>query len=168
MPYFWHYRTPNPRDEILVDGRINIEYTRIERKPYVFLKDMVAPGERFTHPDWGSFSSFGWCSEREMAFACLLSLMGYTAHVIAPGAHAWTEVEIELYTVQGEAKAVLVSIDNTFNRVTYSLDPPSDHNNIYNTRAMASAEIARVRALTVTPQARARIDAAIDIYLDTK
>jgi hypothetical protein len=94
--------------------------------------------------------------------------MGYTAHVIAPGAHAWTEVEIELYTVQGEAKAVLVSIDNTFNRVTYSLDSPSDHNNIYNTRALASAEMARVRALTVTPQARARIDAAINTYFDTR
>ncbi len=94
--------------------------------------------------------------------------MGYTAHVIAPGAHAWTEVEIPFYTARGEAKTVLVSIDNTFNKVTCSLDTPSDHNNIYNTRATASTEIARVRILTVSPQARARIDAAIDTYLDTR
>jgi hypothetical protein len=71
MPYFWHYNTPNPRRDILVNGKKNIAYCTIERKPHNFLGDMVSQNEKFTHPEFGSFSSFGWCSEREMAFACL-------------------------------------------------------------------------------------------------
>jgi hypothetical protein len=101
IPYFWHYRTPNPRHAILVDERRNTQYTGIERKPHFFLGDLVASRERFSHTEFGSFSTFGWCSDREMAFACLLSLMGYHAHVIAPEGHAVTEVELPFHTTGG-------------------------------------------------------------------
>ncbi len=127
--------------------------------------DMVAPREKFSHPAFGTFSSFGWCSEREMAFASLLSLMGYKSHVIAPGAHAWTEVEMTFHKKDGKDTTLLVSVDNTFDNVIYSPNPPSDHNNVYDRMAFAAGEVAKTRAVTVPLSARARFDRALSAYL---
>lgn len=168
IPYFWHYCTPNPRHRIRVDGKQNISYVNIERKPSVFLKDMVALRERFSHPDFGTFSTFGWCSEREMAFALLLRLMGYDAHVIAPGSHAHTEIVLDLVAVGGYPKTFLVSIDNTFDDLYYSRDTPTERNNIYEKRAFAAEEVAKVKGITVSREASRRIEEACTAYLNSR
>jgi hypothetical protein len=165
MPYFWHYCTPNPRDAILVDGKKNIGYTRIERKPYHFLKDMVAPANRFTYPGLEPFCSFGWCSEREMAFACLLSLMGYKTHVISPYNHAYTEVQVSFLTNRGEKRVLLVNVDNTFNNLTHSDGSGEPYDNIYDKKAFNPAEVARVKGINVSKAAMGRIEKAMQDYI---
>jgi hypothetical protein len=166
MPYFWHYNNPNPRYDILVDGKKNRTYTTIERKPHNFLGDMVSPNEKFSHPDFGRFSSFGWCSEREMAFACFLSLMGYDAHVIAPGNHAWTEILATFKTTDNDTRTMQIIVDNTFCSIVYDIQTPSRHENVYDRKAFAKEEVAMVRALTVCKSARERIDNACSEYLN--
>jgi hypothetical protein len=160
MPYFWHYNSPNPRHGILVNGKKNVAYTTIERKPHNFLGDMIAPQEKFSHPEIGKFSSFGWCSEREMAFACLFSLMGYDAHVIAPSNHAWTEILATFQKTDGDTRTMQITVDNTFNIIGYDIQTPSGHDNVYNRKAFAKEEVALVRGLTVSSSARNRIDKA--------
>ena len=168
MPYFWHYRTPNPRHAILVDGKKNISYTSIERKPYNFLKDMVAPADRFTCPGLEPFCSYGWCSEREMAFACLLSIMGYTTHVISTGNHAYTEVQVSFMTNKGEKFDFLINVDNTFNSLTISTGSGEPHNNVYDKKAFDSAEIARVKGINVSEKAQDRIAKALETYVKSQ
>jgi hypothetical protein len=168
MPYFWHYRDPNPRHEILVDGKKNVAYTSIERKPYNFLKDMVAPADRFTCPGMASFCSYGWCSEREMAFACLLSIMGYQTHVISPGNHAYTEVQVSIKTNKGEKLDFLINVDNTFNSLTISTGSGEPHNNVYDKKAFDSTEVAKVKGINVSEKAQDRIAKALETFVKSR
>jgi hypothetical protein len=126
---------------------------------------MVAPTVRFAHPEFGRFSTFGWCSEREMAFACLLNLMGYPSHVIAPSNHAITKTRADFRKKNGAVIPILFSCDNTFNHMSSSVPPFSAFNNIYDRRSSDPQEVAKVKTITVPEAARARIDSACAAFL---
>ena len=52
-----------------------------DRRPYLYLKDLVSKKNKYYHPECSGFYTFGWCSEREMAFNCLLAIMGYKCKI---------------------------------------------------------------------------------------
>ena len=168
IPYFWHYCTPNPRDKILTNGQYRKWNSRAERVPHIFLGDLVATSVKYSYPGIEPFSTFGWCSEREMSYACMIRLMGYRCWVIAPSNHAWTEVQIPVRMLSGAIDTVLVRVDNTFNRLTYAKAGFATHNNIYSDSGLNMNEVAQVRALQVGKAARERIDKAVEDYLKSK
>jgi hypothetical protein len=100
IPYFWNWVNPNPRSEILslVHGRTldkvsaGIEFSKyksyafIDRIPSLFLHDLVSEKAGYFHPSCDTIYTFGWCSEREMAFNLLMSFYHYHGKVIVSGA----------------------------------------------------------------------------------
>lgn len=60
---------------------------------------------------WGDlkFSSFGWCSEREMAFKAWLNLRGIKSTVCFKGVHVWNEITLK------NLRGYVLKVDNTFN-----------------------------------------------------
>ena len=165
IPYFWHYCQPNPRAAITVNGRQNLSNTTCERVPAVFFRDLVSAAPLYSHSDCSSFSAFGWCSEREMAYACLLALIGYDAHVIAPWCHAWTEVKLPMRNRKGEKVDILVTVDNTFDRMGVSTDDFNPYDNIYERKSRMGHNA--VRAMTVGPNPRIRIEHGFNEYVRT-
>lgn len=84
-------------------GRPGIEE---DRTPAVFYRDWVDT-VAYRGPGGEEFYTFGWCSEREMAFAAVAWLWGYEPVIIVRGGHAFTLVAIE---------GVLYRVDNTYGR----------------------------------------------------
>src|SRR5690606_34496124 len=77
------------------------EYIREEdRTPVTFFRDLVDTVQ-YEGSEGERFYTFGWCSEREMAFCAAARLMGYKAIVVASGNHAYSVVETgdQLYIV---------------------------------------------------------------------
>jgi len=134
IPYFWHWVDPNPRHEIrlVTDGRLLVTlppptpYTRyasqadIDRVPLLYLGDLVAERPRYRHPRYGTFETFGWCSEREMAFLALMLALGHDGKIVQEGIHVWTELWCELVTASGGRAVITVRVDNTFDRVRWT------------------------------------------------
>lgn len=77
-----------------------------DRTPVIFYRDLV---DTITYqaPNGKEFYTFGWCSEREMAFASAAWMMGYEPVIIVRGGHAFT-----LVTING----TLFKVDNTYDR----------------------------------------------------
>lgn len=128
IPYFWHWTTPNPRHGILLvaDDRPLAStpppdpYSRyatqadIDRVPVLYLGDLVAEQPRYRHRRHGQFETFGWCSEREMAFLSLMLAMGHDGKIVQEGIHVWTELWCEMTTVAGDTVVMTARVDNTF------------------------------------------------------
>ncbi len=116
IPYQWHWVQPNPRHEIyfassktlLKDTKPPNEFSKynsyadIDRTPYLFLSDLVYPEFKYYSNSCDTFSTFGWCSEREMAFIALTTLLEYEGKVVAEGNHSWSEFVIPLKLNTGE------------------------------------------------------------------
>lgn len=131
IPYMWHWVNENPRHEIYLKATnkllTQIKPTRefgryksvadIDRTPYLFLSDLFTEGEKYMKKNCNSFSTFGWCSEREMAFVSLLQIMKITSKVRASNGHSWTEAIIDLEREDGGKSNFKIVVDNTFNKI---------------------------------------------------
>jgi hypothetical protein len=134
VPYYWNFIDPNPRYSITKDNKSLHSipattrahcFAHQDRTPDIFLADFFSD-EKYYHPDYGYFSTFGWCAEREMAYGVLLGAFNIPSRIIAPGAHSWSEVDIWV-TIYGQKRVATLIVDNTFNRVTatYGGEAPS-------------------------------------------
>ncbi|MDR3285887.1 MAG: hypothetical protein LBT27_00415 [Prevotellaceae bacterium] len=184
IPYFWHWITPNPRHEIyfsetkqlLCETRPPPEFARynsyadIDRTPYLFLSDLVTyPPKYYSSCD--TFSTFGWCSEREMAFVALTKLLHYDGKVIVSGNHSWSEFMIKM-NGNDTNQFYKVIIDNTFDHFDWTIVEQVDiaywHNqpaNWYNRQAQSSNESKKIRNHFANKNAMAIIEIKIVEYL---
>lgn len=134
IPYFWHWITPNPRYEIVnikTNQKLNEvkapkefakykSYADIDRTPYLFLSELLSSKPLYSTANCGTFSTFGWCSEREMAFVCLLNTIGYEGKVITDNNHSWSEFIVQMSTEKKEKQYFLVRVDNTFDDLEWN------------------------------------------------
>ncbi len=135
IPYFWHWTSPNPRHSIrhLPDSMLLIDllppggferyrsWADVDRTPVLYLADLVTEKPQYYYPGYGSFYTFGWCSEREMAFTALLTELGYESKIVQQGIHVWSEVLLPIGKGRDEHTLFLkVRIDNTFRQ--FNLD----------------------------------------------
>jgi hypothetical protein len=95
-------------------------YADIDRTPLLFLGDLFTENPKYYHTKQDTFSSFGWCSEREMAFVALVSLLNYQAKVVVRGNHSWTELIVPMVKLNGDSLNFMVNVDNTFDRITWN------------------------------------------------
>ncbi len=134
IPYFWHWVANNPRYQIrsirksrrLKSIKPPPEYGKyksfadIDRLPTLFYKDLFSPRQLYSHPDFGRFYTFGWCSEREMAFVCLVKGLGIKyGKVVVEGGHSWSEVLLTFHNRKGRKVLYLCTVDNTFDQVSF-------------------------------------------------
>jgi len=133
IPYFWHWVEPNPRHSIvslpdsvsLVDVPSPSGYERyksaadLDRVPELFFSDLVTDEPRYAHESCGQFFTFGWCSEREMAFVSMMGCLGYEGKVCQSGIHSWSELWCEFAANHGRSVRVIARVDNTFDSLEW-------------------------------------------------
>lgn len=189
IPYFWHWVEPNPRYSIryIPDSMPLVKtvppkgfekyksFADIDRTPAIYLKNLVTDSALFSHPDCGDIFTFGWCSEREMAFSCLMTVSGYNAKVKQAGIHVWTEILIDVKPAQGSG-CLIVKIDNTFNSIDCEIlkDSPSAWKKEfgegaqvawYNKKALSENELTAVKNIITSETAKKRIGRKVTEYL---
>jgi hypothetical protein len=192
IPYMWHWTQPNPRHEIyFVQNKTLLKDTRppngfsrynsyadIDRTPYLFLSDLVSPELKYYSNSCDTFSTFGWCSEREMAFIALTTLLDYEGKVVAEGNHSWSEFVLLLKLNTGELQYFKVTVDNTFNSIDWTTIRQQEisewKENIggsrlprwYNQKAKSINELNKISNHLVSNNAMKRIENKLVIYLD--
>ncbi len=191
IPYFWHWCDPNPRYDIRYipeSKKLNRikppkgyekykSYADIDRTPSIYLKNLFAESPLFRHPVCGTIYTFGWCSEREMAFNCLLSILGYECKIKQEGIHVWSEIVIILKDVKAKQKRYIVKVDNTFNgfeikRMTGTKDTwKRDYGNgaqvkWYNQRSRSPREKQSVGKIVITKKVNMRIQKNVTEWLN--
>ena len=192
IPYFWHWVTPNPRHEILTLPD-SIELTKmkppekfsryktfadIDRTPSLYFSDLVSPDANYYHPQCGAFATFGWCSEREMAFTLLMSFYGYQGKIYQSSIHTWSEFWVELVDIDQTYKRFSVSVDNTFDimewkplRLNIEISDwiadigQGEKIRWYNAVAHSEDEKKQVEEIQVTEKAALRIQNLIEKYI---
>lgn len=133
---------------------------------------MVTEKPGYRHPDCGDFCTFGWCSEREMAFATLLNLMDMESKVVVKGNHSWTETLTEMSSSGGGLKWMIVKTDNTFDNIGWShFDGKLENwradlgatktDRWYNEKARSKTEYDSVKAIRVKPLVSCRIEESV-------
>lgn len=194
IPYFWHWVKPNPRhsiymmpDSVLLTsltppaefGQYKT-YADIDRLPTLYLADMVTEEPKYCHPDCGRFFTFGWCSEREMAFSTLATLMGFDCKIKQSGIHTWSCILINFAGAAQDSVAAELMIDNTFDmfqwNVVGNVAESSWASDIgrgtdikwYNDIIGSREKLARVSKINVTSKAAARIEAAVREFLSSR
>ena len=194
IPYMWHWIKPNPRYEIYFVGSNTLlkntkppkefskynSYADIDRTPFLFLSDLVYPELRYYSSSYGVFSTFGWCSEREMAFVALTTLLDYKGKVVAEGNHSWSELLIPMKLINGELQTFKVAVDNTFNSIDWS---PLEKQEIskwqkhigdsklakwYNQKAKSITELNKIQNHFVSNKSMLRIENKLVKYLNKK
>lgn len=188
VPYYWHWTTPNPRYQITVkktNQKLNTikppkefakykSYADIDRTPYLFLSEMLSAKPLYSSSD-GEFSTFGWCSEREMAFVCLMESLGFRGQVITSGNHSWSEFIVP-FSKNGVATLYRFKIDNTFDGLewqsitaqrveTWSKQTFPGQGNWYNKTAHSTSEKQKVSAFIVSAEAMNGIEQKIVDYI---
>ena len=137
MPYFWHWVDPNPRHAIVsVPDSLPLvglappsgferykSYADVDRVPVLFFSDLVTDEPRYAHEDCGQFFTFGWCSEREMAFVSLMGCLGHRGKVCQSGIHSWSELWCEFAGNDGRLVRVIARVDNTFDSLEWRPAP---------------------------------------------
>jgi len=147
IPYFWHYVKPNPRNEIILlktGKKLSASkppkgferyqnYAAIDRTPDLFWSDFASEKPKFRYAGIPDFYTFGWCSEREMAFKSILHLMGINCEIVLDGNHVWSVVELD------KDSGLWIKVDNTFDEFK-KCGPPlkaeSDLGKWYNKKAI--------------------------------
>lgn len=188
--YFWHWNSPNPRHRIL---RLpdSTKLTKlpppkgfgkykssadIDRLPAIFLKDMVADSPGYSHPSYGDFYTFGWCSEREMSFSLLAATMGYKFKIKQFDIHVWSELLVDLKTNDGSRRQMVLAFDNTFDTFegyplrgpikTWEQDIGSGKQiKLYNSVPRTPRQIAALGQLDISEMATHRIEEATTRWL---
>jgi hypothetical protein len=190
IPYFWHWTSPNPRytirftenNSLLKDSKPPLQFAKyqsfadIDRTPYLFLSDWLSPEFRYYSKATDSFSTFGWCSEREMAFVCLTTLLGYQGKVVTSGNHSWSELTVSMGSKQ-ETSLFRVKIDNTFNSVQWTKTDKKETElwlkelgssqlpKWYNQKAYSKEEAIKLRNHVVSKKAMQRLENQMIVYL---
>ena len=137
IPYFWHWVEPNPRHAIvflpdsvrLSESIPPAPYGRyktradIDRVPVLFLGDLVSESPKYSHPDCGTFFTFGWCSEREMAYTAIMTGWGFEAKIRQSGIHTYSAVWNAFRRSDGTEMVLEAYIDNTFDAVSWRKVP---------------------------------------------
>ncbi|UCH84314.1 MAG: hypothetical protein JSW50_01095 [Candidatus Latescibacterota bacterium] len=184
IPYFWHWVEPNPRHAIisLPDSVLlstlspQAPYDRyatvadIDRVPSLFLGDLVADAPGYSHPKCGSFYSFGWCSEREMAFIAIMNAWGYNGKIWQTGIHTYSVVWCEFKTSGGAVRNFAAQVDNTFDSIDWQPIPESTQLSQwlgaigagtqaawYNTTARSTGQLEALQNIPVNDHARTRL-----------
>jgi hypothetical protein len=132
IPYFWNYTDHNPREHIvnLKKGKpLNqLGIATQDRTPLIFWGDYMTDEPQYSYEHISAFYSFGWCSEREMAFKAWLGVAGISSKIGIKADHVWAEVELP------GMPGYFLYIDNTFNRFEVwpeSKRPPLEVGNKY-------------------------------------
>lgn len=191
IPYFWHWCENNPRHEIYMTSSNQLlknrkppkEFSRyscyadIDRTPYLFLSDMVSNVPKYYSKSCDTFSTFGWCSEREMAFVALMKTLNYRGKVKAENYHSWAEIIIPMKNINNEQTYFNVIVDNTFNSVDwvkFKIEQLKDwetqigsisQSKWYNKMASLQTELNMINGHTVFEMASTRIENQIIKYL---
>lgn len=194
IPYQWHWVDPNPRYEIyftntnklLKDTKPSEDFVKyqsfadIDRTPYLFLSDLVDSDLKYYSEFCDTFSTFGWCSEREMAFVALITLLDFEAKVVSEGNHSWSEIIIPFKLSNGLFKYFQANVDNTFNSIksneilkeneskwrTYFGE--SNHSKWYNRMANSKTELNRIKFHLASSQSMERIERDLVKFLSKK
>ena len=192
IPYMWHWINPNPRHAIILKEKntaLNTikpstefqkykSFADIDRTPFLYLSELFLETEKYTSTSCESFATFGWCSEREMAFNCLLDAMQFTSKVYTVGNHCWTEVLLDFTTSTNSKKSFVIKIDNTFHEFTIkeiaskniatwkTNTGNSGQAKWYNTTAHSQKEKSKLLAFHPSKKAMDRIENAIINYLN--
>ncbi len=176
IPYVFHWRTPNPRHDIisLVHNKklssvsSSREFNRyksfadIDRVPSLYIGDLFSGTPKYYHPDCGKFYTFGWCSEREMAFNALLTLLGYTCKIKQQGIHTWSEVWLNFKNSDGGSVNAVMIVDNSVDIIEWEKVPAGltmdkwlkDYGegtqiNWYNKKARSKSELEKLKNRSV-------------------
>lgn len=129
--YLWHWTTPNPRHALrrLPDSALLSRlppppgygkyksWADVDRLPALYLGDLFTYPARYWHPVCGTLWTFGWCSEREMAFGALMAARGIRFKIKQEGIHVWTEILLDLRGPVGKLRPSVVALDHTFDTV---------------------------------------------------
>jgi hypothetical protein len=185
IPYFWHWVTPNPRHSImLLPDSLRLSslppperfakyrtYADIDRPPSMFLADLLSVHPKYYHPDCGAFYTFGWCSEREMAFSALTKVLGYDCKIVQRGIHTWSEVWFSCVSRDSSTANILIRVDNTFDLISWKRAPlevsqVSWRSDVgrgstigwYNRTAAAEQELRAIRELSIERNVADRIE----------
>lgn len=180
IPYMWHWTTPNPRYSIymtetgkkLKDMKPPAEFSKyksyadIDRTPYLYLSDLASPHLKYRSEDFDTFATFGWCSEREMAYVALLQLLNFKGSVVVSGNHSWTELIVPYHLASGSIANFTATVDNTFNSISYTpynkITPTS---NWYDRTAHSERELLKIKRHQMSQQAMDRIEQQVTQYL---
>jgi hypothetical protein len=192
IPYYWHWKNPNPRhnifsltsQKVLKDippakeyGQYN-NFAEIDRKPILFYSDLFSEKPNYSDTLTGNFYTFGWCSEREMAFVALMEELGYEGRVMIGINHSWSEFRQVFKNNAGEKLNVCLKVDNTFDKISYwtlldkevqvfSRIPDDKLGKWYNENAHSLTEKAGIRDISVSKATQNRIDSLIIYYFST-
>lgn len=192
IPYYWHWVNPNPRYEIqlidlkafLKDVKAPREFSKyhsfadIDRTPYLFLSELFFKKPKYYSTIGDTFSTFGWCSEREMAFVSLLEIMKYEGKVIAEGNHSWSEFIVSMISKNNALKNFRFKVDNTFDKFQWEEIKPEEIENWknyqgnssqskwYNEKAHSINEKQKIKEYVASPEAMIRIENLIVEYLN--
>jgi hypothetical protein len=188
--YMWHWTSPNPRHALrrLPDSTPLIRlpppkgfakyksWADVDRLPSLYLGDLAEERARYHHPLCGDLYTFGWCSEREMAFGALLAAQGVKGKIKQEGIHVWTEVVFDLMGPEGKPRPSVVAFDHTFDtvegwplrgaRAAWAKDQ-GDGAQVgwYNRTAGSASEVGKVKAIVVGPEAARRMTHQIQAWL---
>lgn len=194
IPYYWHWVDNNPRHriylkesgELLKNIKPDKEFSKyhskadVDRTPYLFLKDLFSETPKYSSKDCGDFSTFGWCSEREMAFVSMLTLLGHQGKVAAQGGHSWTELIVDMKLTNGKNNHFKVSVDNTFDKITWDLISKgkidiwetemgdSKTKKWYNKKALSKTEQDRISSFQVSSKVMTHLERKFVSYLNRK
>ncbi|MDY0389145.1 MAG: hypothetical protein RBT65_18905 [Methanolobus sp.] len=194
IPYQWHWTVPNPRHEIYFTNSKRLlkdikppkefskynSYADIDRTPYLFLGDLVNSEFKYYSASCDTFSTFGWCSEREMAFVALTALLDYKGKVVAEGNHSWSEFLIPLKLITGEIQNFRVNVDNTFNSVQWTKIKQQEISEWekyfgntslsvwYNQKAKSISDLRNIENHLVPNKSMSRIEHEVVEFLDIK
>jgi len=133
--YFWHWVNPNPRHEIKrLPGKNSLDdikppkrfsryknYASIDRVPSLFLGDLVSDTPGYFHEECGEFYTFGWCSEREMAFTSLMSFFGFEGKIKQEEIHVWSMFWVPFIDISGKEIYRIAMVDNTFDLINWEI-----------------------------------------------
>lgn len=193
IPYYWHWTEPNPRHKIHFTSNNKLladtkpsgafskynSYADIDRTPFLFLSDMVASKPKYYSETCDTFYTFGWCSEREMAFVALTNLLGFNGKVVAEGNHSWSEFIIDMKTKSNEEVYFKLKVDNTFNHSLwtkirqdeiagwYKYQGTSNLANWYNQKANSTTELLKIKEHIASKSAIQHIELKLVDYLNS-
>jgi hypothetical protein len=195
IPYFWHWTDPNPRHSIVfLPDSVALstvspppEYARykshadIDRVPVLFIGDLVRKSPQYFHSGCGSFYTFGWCSEREMAFVAIIGEMGFKGKILQDGIHTWSEIRFECRIRDGSFRPVVAVVDNTFDTIRWealrtdaSMEEwlrdvgSGTHIAWYNRKARSRGQIEKLNEMRVPDRAAERITNLVSGYIKDK
>ncbi len=181
IPYFWNYTNHNPRENIVnlkkgkklkqipaYPGSQGASMATLDRTPVIFWSDLTTDEPQYSYEHISSFYTFGWCSEREMAYKAWLGVMGIKSTIGIRADHVWTEVDLP------GMPGYFLFIDNTFNRFevwSIKKKPPREVGNKYiawyNQQGADKTILKKLAALTISPKRAAQIQQQIISYFSS-